>query len=160
MLAYAVRRVGSTLVVMAVVGLVVFLLLHLAPGDPAAIIAGDNATPANIAAIRTRLGLSEPLPVQFMHWALGLMHGDLGVSIFSDKPVLSLIGQRLEPTISLTVVTLAFSVVTAVSAGVAAAWRSGGSIDRVVMGIAALGFSVPVFVVAYFLIYWFAIGLR
>jgi peptide/nickel transport system permease protein len=88
------------------------------------------------------------------------MHGDLGVSIFSDKPVLSLIGQRLEPTISLTVVTLAFSVVTAVSAGVAAAWRSGGSIDRVVMGIAALGFSVPVFVVAYFLIYWFAIGLR
>ena len=77
-----------------------------------------------------------------------------------DKPVLLLIGQRLEPTISLTVVTLAFSVVTAVSAGVAAAWRSGGSIDRVVMGIAALGFSVPVFVVAYFLIYWFAIGLR
>jgi peptide/nickel transport system permease protein len=160
MLAYAVRRIGSTVVVMAIVGLVVFLLLHLAPGDPAAIIAGDNATPANIAAIRTRLGLSEPLPVQFMHWALGLLHGDLGVSIFSDKPVLSLIGQRLEPTISLTVVTLAFSVVTAISAGVAAAWRSGGAIDRVVMGIAALGFSVPVFVVAYFLIYWFAIGLR
>jgi peptide/nickel transport system permease protein len=160
MLAYVVRRIGSTLVVMAVVGLVVFLLLHLAPGDPAAIIAGDNATPANIAAIRARLGLSEPLPVQFMHWAVGLMRGDLGVSIFSDKPVLSLIGQRLEPTISLTVVTLAFSVVTAISAGVAAAWRSGGGIDRVVMGIAALGFSVPVFVVAYFLIYWFAIGLR
>jgi peptide/nickel transport system permease protein len=160
MLAYIVRRIASTLAVMAVVGLFVFLLLHLAPGDPAALIAGDNATAANIAAIRARLGLSEPLPVQFAHWAWALLHGNLGVSMFSERPVLTLIEQRLSPTVSLTVVTLLFSVATAVVAGIVAAWRAGGSIDRVVMGFAALGFSVPVFVVGYFLIYWFAIGLR
>ncbi len=145
---------------MAVVGLFVFLLLHIAPGDPAAIIAGDNATPANIAAIRARLGLSDALPVQFLHWSWALLHGNLGVSMFSDRPVLTLIDQRLEPTVALTLVTMIFSVAIAVVAGVVAAWRAGGGIDRAVMGFAALGFSVPVFVVGYFLIYWFAIGLR
>jgi peptide/nickel transport system permease protein len=159
-LSYIARRIASTLVVMAVVGLFVFLLLHIAPGDPAAIIAGDNATPANIAAIRARLGLSDALPVQFLHWSWALLHGNLGVSMFSDRPVLTLIDQRLEPTVALTLVTMIFSVAIAVVAGVVAAWRAGGGIDRAVMGFAALGFSVPVFVVGYFLIYWFAIGLR
>ncbi len=158
--AYIARRILSTLVVMAIVGLFVFLLLHVAPGDPAAIIAGDNATPANIAAIRERLGLDEPLAVQFGHWAWRLLHGNLGISIFSDVPVMTLIGQRLPPTLSLTAITLVFAVAIAVSAGVLAAWRAGGVIDRFVMGFAALGFSVPVFVVGYFLIYWFAMDLR
>ena len=158
--AYVVRRVAATLVVMALVGLFVFLLLHLAPGDPAAIIAGDNATPANIAAIRRQLGLSEPLPVQFGRWGWALLHGDLGVSIFSGRPVISLIAQRLDPTISLSLVTLVFSVLLALAAGLVAAWRAGGAIDRVVMAFSAFGFSVPVFVVGYFLIYWFSMGLR
>jgi peptide/nickel transport system permease protein len=160
MSAYIVRRILSTILVMAIVGLVVFLLLHLAPGDPAQIIAGDNATPANVAAIRQRLGLNDPLPVQFAVWAWRLLHGNLGISIFSDVPVMALIGQRLQPTVSLTLITLVFSVLIAVIAGVISAWRAGGAIDRFVMGFAALGFSVPVFVVGYFLIYWFAIGLR
>jgi len=158
--AYFARRIGATFVVMALVGLFVFLLLHLAPGDPAAIIAGDNATPENIAAIRRHLGLSDPLPVQFAHWCWALLHGDLGVSIFSDRPVLTLIEQRLQPTVSLTLVTLVFSVLIALAAGLLAAWRAGGALDRFVMAFSAFGFSVPVFVVGYFLIYWFAIDLR
>ena len=157
---YIARRLVSTVLVMAIVGLFVFLLLHVAPGDPAAIIAGDNATPANIAAIRQRLGLEDPLVVQFVHWAWRLLHGDLGISIFSDVPVIRLIGQRLEPTISLTLVTIFFSVLTAIVAGVVSAWRAGGVIDRGTMGIATLGFSVPVFVLGYALIFYFAIRLR
>ncbi|SEC51162.1 peptide/nickel transport system permease protein [Rhizobiales bacterium GAS191] len=158
--AYMVRRLLSTIVVMAMVGLFVFLLLRLSPGDPAAIIAGDTATPENIANIRERLGLNDPLSAQFARWILGIARGDLGTSIFSDKPVMALISQRLEPTLSLSLVTIVHSVVIAVLAGVCAAWRAGGLGDRMLMGLSSLGFSVPVFVIGYFLIYWFAISLR
>ncbi|SEC75552.1 peptide/nickel transport system permease protein [Rhizobiales bacterium GAS188] len=158
--AYMVRRLLSTIVVMAMVGLFVFLLLRLSPGDPAAIIAGDTATPENIANIRERLGLNDPLSAQFARWILGIARGDLGTSIFSDKPVMALISQRLEPTLSLSLVTIIHSVVIAVLAGVCAAWRAGGLGDRMLMGLSSLGFSVPVFVIGYFLIYWFAISLR
>src|SRR5215210_1743392 len=101
MLAYIARRLASTVVVMAIVGVFVFLLLHLSPGDPAAIIAGDNASPEQIAGIRRRLGLEDPLPVQFLRWSTAVLRGDFGISIFSNEPVLKLIGQRLEPTVSL-----------------------------------------------------------
>lgn len=158
--AYIARRILSTILVMVIVGVFVFLLLHIAPGDPAAIIAGDNTSPENIAAIHKRLGLDDPLIVQFARWAWNLLHGNLGISIFSDVPVMQLIEQRLQPTISLTALTILFSIVVAVLIGVVAAWRAGGLIDRVVMGFAALGFSVPVFVVGYFMIYYFAYRLR
>jgi peptide/nickel transport system permease protein len=158
--AYIVRRILSTIVVMLIVGVCVFLLLHIAPGDPAAIIAGDNTSPANIDAIRRRLGLDDPMIVQFGRWGWHLLHGDLGISIFSDVPVMALILQRLQPTVSLTAITIAFSVLTAVTAGVIAGWRAGGIIDRTLMGFAALGFSVPVFVLGYMLIYFFAVQLR
>jgi peptide/nickel transport system permease protein len=158
--AYLVRRILSTILVMVIVGVFVFLLLHVAPGDPAAIIAGDNTSPENIAAIHKRLGLDEPLIVQFGQWSWRLLHGNLGISIFSDVPVMQLIEQRLQPTISLTLLTILFSIVVAVLIGVAAAWRAGGVIDRLVMGFAALGFSVPVFVVGYFMIYYLAYRLR
>jgi peptide/nickel transport system permease protein len=160
MLAYIIRRLGSTLLVMVIVGVFVFLLLHLSPGDPAAIVAGDNASPAQIAQIRERLGLEDPLPVQFVRWAAGVVQGDLGVSIFSNEPVLKLIGERLEPTLSLTLTTLVFAVVFAVSFGVIAAARAGSLIDRALMGFSVLGFSVPVFVVGYLLVYVFSIQLR
>ena len=107
MIAYVIRRLASIVVVMVLVGVCVFLLLHLAPGDPAAIIAGDNATPEQIAAIRAHLGLDEALPVQFLRWSASVLSGDLGVSIFSNTPVTTLIGQRLEPTLSLSLATLA-----------------------------------------------------
>jgi peptide/nickel transport system permease protein len=158
--AYIARRILSTILVMLIVGVCVFLLLHIAPGDPAAIIAGDYTSPANILAIRQRLGLDDPILVQFGRWGWHLLHGDLGISIFSDTPVMTLIMQRLQPTVSLTAITIVFSVLVAVSAGVIAGWRAGGLLDRVLMGFAALGFSVPVFVLGYVLIFFFAIRLR
>ncbi len=157
--AYIARRLGATLIVMAVVGVFIFLLLHIAPGDPAAVIAGDNATAAQIAAIRHQLGLDLPLPVQFATWSWRVLHGNFGISIFSQAPVMMLIQQRLPATLSLTLLTIGFAAVLAVGAGVLAAWRAGGLLDRGLMAFSALGFSVPVFVVGYLLIYIFAIKL-
>lgn len=158
--AYIARRLGATLVVMAIVGVIVFLLLHLAPGSPAAIIAGDNATPEQIDQINHQLGLDKPLPVQFVIWAWAVLRGQFGTSIFSGVPVMELVRERLPATVSLSVVTIVFAATVAVTAGVFAAWRAGGVLDRTLMGVAALGFSVPVFVVGYLLIYLFAITLR
>ncbi len=160
MLAFIIRRLLSTLLVMALVGVFIFLLLHLSPGDPAAIIAGDNATPAQIEAIKTSLGLNDPLHVQFGRWAIRVLNGDLGISIFSNVPVATLIGQRVWPTLSLAFTTIVLAVILAVAAGVLAAWKAGSLIDRLVMILSVVGFSVPVFVVGYLLIYLFAITLR
>jgi peptide/nickel transport system permease protein len=157
MFAYIVRRILATIPVMAVVAVFVFALLHLSPGDPAAIIAGDTATAADIAGIRAKLGLDEPIYIQFGTWIWGLLHGDLGISIFTNLPVIKLVQQRLEPTAALTVSTLIISVAAAIPMGVLAAWRAGSWIDRLVMVFAVFGFSVPVFVLAYLLIYVFAI---
>ena len=134
MLAYIIRRLASTVLVMGIVAVFVFLLLHLSPGDPAAIIAGDNATGEQIAAIRKQLGLDDPLPVQFVRWVCAVLQGDLGISIFSNEPVLKLIGQRIEPTLSLALTTLIVAVTLAVSFGVLAAWKVGTWIDRVADG--------------------------
>jgi peptide/nickel transport system permease protein len=159
MFAYIVRRILATIPVMVVVAVFVFALLHLSPGDPAAIIAGDTATEADIIGIRAKLGLDQPIWIQFGTWVWGLLHGDLGISIFTNLPVTKLIQQRVEPTVALTLSTLIVSVAAAIPMGVLAAWRAGSWIDRVVMLFAVLGFSVPVFVLAYLLIYVFAIWL-
>ena len=156
--AYIIRRIVATIPVMAVVALFVFSLLHLSPGDPAVIIAGDTATLDDIARIRQKLGLDQPLYIQFVTWVWALLHGDLGTSIFTNLPVSKLIAQRVEPTLTLTISTLLVSVLAAVPMGVLAAWKAGSWIDRVVMVFAVLGFSVPVFVLAYLLIYVFAIS--
>jgi peptide/nickel transport system permease protein len=155
--AYIVRRILATLPVMAVVAIFVFALLYLSPGDPAAIIAGDSATSADIARIHAKLGLDRPLYIQFATWVWALLHGDLGISIFTNLPVLKLIGQRVEPTIALTVSTLIVSILVAIPLGVLAAWKAGTWVDRVVMVFAVIGFSVPVFVLAYVLIFVFSI---
>src|SRR5690242_6294522 len=126
--------------VMAVVAIFVFLLLHLAPGDPAAIIAGDNATPENIASIRQRLGLDEPIWKQFVVWIVSLLKGDLGRSMFWNESVAVLIGQRAEPTVSLALTTITVAVLVAVSLGVLAAAKVGSFVDRLVMGFAVVGF--------------------
>jgi peptide/nickel transport system permease protein len=157
-LAYIIRRILATVPVMAVVALFVFSLLHLSPGDPAVIIAGDTATLDDIVRIRQKLGLDQPLYVQFVTWVWGLLHGDLGISIFTNLPVSKLIAQRVEPTITLTISTLIISVLAAIPMGVLAAWKAGGWIDRLVMVFAVIGFSVPSFVLAYLLIYVFAIS--
>lgn len=160
MLAYIIRRLASTVLVMGIVAVFVFLLLHLSPGDPAAIIAGDNASSEQIAGIRDRLGLNDPLPVQFFRWVFAVLQGDLGISIFSNEPVAKLISQRIEPTLSLALSTLFVAVTLAVTFGVLAAWKVGSWIDRTLMVVSVIGFSVPVFVVGYLLIYVFSINLR
>ena len=159
MFAYIVRRVLATIPVMAVVALFVFSLLYIAPGDPAAVIAGDQATPADVERIRQNLGLDRPFLVRFGEWVWRIVQGDLGVSIFTNLPVSTMIAQRVQPTLSLMVLTLILAVVVAVPMGVLAAWKQGTLLDRAVMGFAVLGFSVPVFVVGYLLAYVFALEL-
>jgi len=144
---------------MAVVAITVFMLLRLTTDDPAAIIAGDNATSQDVAAIRTKLGLDRPIAQQFVIWIGNVVRGDFGESFFFKKPVAELIAGRLQPTLSLAICTLILAVSMAVPLGVVAAWRRGGWIDRGVMGLAVLGFSVPTFVVGYVLIYLVAIQL-
>jgi peptide/nickel transport system permease protein len=160
MLGYLLRRLLSAIPVMAVVALFVFLLLRLTPGDPAAILAGDNATPEQLERIRVSLGLNQPLYTQFFTWVGSLLRGDLGTSLSSNQPVLKLIGQRIEPSIAVAIATIVLSVLVAVPLGVIAAWKRGTFIDRFVMGLSVVGFSVPVFVIGYVLIQIFAIDLR
>ncbi len=159
MFAYVVRRVLATIPVMAVVALFVFSLLYIAPGDPAAVIAGDQATPEDVERIRASLGLDRPYLVRFGAWVFDIVRGDLGVSIFTNLPVSTMIMQRVEPTLSLMVVTLILAVTIAVPMGVLAAWKVGTFADKAVMGFAVLGFSVPVFVVGYLLAWTFALEL-
>ena len=160
MTAYIIRRLLATIPVMVVVAIFVFLLLHLTPGDPAAVIAGDDATPEAVDGIRTKLGLDQPIHVQFGIYAANLLRGDLGTSIFSNLPVLTLVKQRLEPTLVLAASTLVMAVLLAIPMGVLAAWKARTFIDRLVMGFSVLGFAVPGFLVGYLLIYVFAIELK
>lgn len=160
MLSYFLRRILAAIPVMLVVALFVFLLLRLSPGDPAAIIAGDMATPEQLAAIRESLGLNQPLYRQFFVWIWQLLQGDFSTSLMAHTPVLDMIGQRVEPTISLALVSILFTIIISVPLGVLAAWKHGSWIDNLVMSTSVLGFSVPVFVIGYVLITVFAIELK
>ena len=157
---YFLRRVLATIPVMAVVALFVFSLLYIAPGDPAAVIAGDQASPEQIAHIRASLGLDRPFIVRFGDWLWHIVHGDLGTSIFTNLPVSHMIAQRIEPTLSLMILTLVVSLVIAIPMGVVAAWKQGKWQDRLIMVFAVLGFSPPVFVIGYVLAFVFALQLR
>jgi peptide/nickel transport system permease protein len=159
MSAYILRRLLATIPVMAVVAIFVFFLLRLAPGDPAAIIAGEDATAAQIAAVRGKLGLDRPILEQFVVWLGGMLQGDFGTSIFSNLPVTRLIAQRIEPTLSLMLTTLLVAVSLAIPLGVLAAWKARHLVDRLVMSFSVLGFAMPVFLVGYVLIYLFAVKL-
>src|ERR1700744_6487158 len=160
MVSYVLRRVLVTIPVMAIVALFVFSLLYIAPGDPAAVIAGDQASPADVERIRQNLGLARPFLVQFGSWVWRLLHFDLGTSIFTNLPVASMIRQRIEPTLSLMTLTLVLTIVIAVPLGVIAAWKAGSLIDRLIMAFAVSAFSLPVFVVGYLLAYVFALELE
>jgi peptide/nickel transport system permease protein len=157
---FVLRKLSSTAIVMGLVAVIVFLLIHLSPGDPAAIIAGDQATPAMIEQIRAGLGLDQPLIVQFWLWLVRLAHGDLGVSLFSHMPVGTLIMSRIQPTVSLAIATMLFAVLTAIPLGVLAAWQVGRWVDRVVMAMAIAAFSFPIFLIGYGLVWGFALKLR
>jgi peptide/nickel transport system permease protein len=160
MLAYILRRLLQTIPVMLVVAVFIFLMLRLTPSDPAAIIAGDNATAEQVAQIRSQLGLDQPMLQQFVIWIGKVLRGDFGESFFFKKTVAELIGERIEPTLSLAFFTIVLAVLVAVPLGVLAAHRQGTWIDRLVMAFSVLGFSVPTFVVGYILIYVFAVWLN
>jgi len=160
MFAYIIRRVAATIPVMAIVALLVFSLLYIAPGDPATIIAGDQASPADIERIRMSLGLDRPFLVRFGSWLWDVVHGDLGSSIFTNLPVTHMIAQRIEPTLSLMLITLVISLTFAIPLGVVAAWKQGSWIDRFAMLLSTAGFSVPVFVIGYVLAYVFGLTLE
>src|SRR3981189_2698669 len=151
MVSYILRRVLATVPVMAIVALFVFSLLYIAPGDPAAVIAGDQASPADVERIRQGLGLDRPFLIQFGTWLWRILHFDLGTSIFTNLPVASMIAQRIEPTLSLLAITLVLTILVAVPLGVVAAWRAGSWVDRTIMAFAAFGFSVPGFLLGYVL---------
>jgi peptide/nickel transport system permease protein len=157
MVSYILRRVLSTLPVMGIVALFVFSLLYIAPGDPAAVIAGDQASPADVERIRQSLGLDRPFLIQFGSWVWHILHFDLGTSIFTNMPVSAMIAQRIEPTFSLMAITLVLTILVAVPLGVVAAWKAGSWIDRTIMAFAVFAFSLPVFVVGYVLAYVFAL---
>lgn len=144
---------------MAMVAVVVFAILRLTPGDPAAIIAGEGATTEQLEQMRVHMGLDKPVYIQFFVWLLQLLRGDLGVSLISGIPVAAIIGDRIGPTVALGTVIIVFSVIVAIPLGVIAAWRQGSSLDRAIMAFSVFGFSVPVFVIGYLLIMVFAIML-
>jgi len=157
---YILKRILATIPVMVIVAIFVFLLLRLTPGDPAAILAGDAATPAQLERIRDSLGLNDPLLVQFGTWMGQLLRGDLGTSLLSNTSVAGMIGDRLGPTLNIALMTIVISVAMAVPMGVIAAWRHRSWVDFLVMSFSVLGFSVPVFVIGYILIQIFAIDLK
>lgn len=157
---YFLRRLLMAVPVMFFVAVFVFLLLRLTPGDPAQTIAGDQATPQQLAAIRDSLGLNQPLATQFVTWIGNLLQGNFGQSLISRKPVLEMIGQRVGPTFALAVVAMGLTVIISLPLGVIAAWRHGGWIDRLTMSMSVVGFSVPIFVIGYVLIGIFAVNLR
>jgi peptide/nickel transport system permease protein len=153
MYAFLARRLLATIPVLLIVAVLVFLMLRLTPGDPAAILAGDAANTEQIARIRASLGLDQPIVVQFGIWIGQLLSGDLGESFYYKTKVATLIGQRLEPTLALATLTITIAILVAVPLGVIAAWRFGGWFDRSLMAFSVLGFSVPVFVLAYLLVW-------
>jgi peptide/nickel transport system permease protein len=157
---FLVRRVLAVVPVLLIVAVLVFSMLRWVPGDPAAVIAGDSATPEQVEALRAKLGLERPVPVQFAIWLGGVLRGDLGESYFFRKPVAELIAQRLEPTLALGAAALALAVLAAVPLGTIAAFRQGTWIDRAVMGLSVAGFSMPVFVLGYLLVWLFSVQLE
>jgi peptide/nickel transport system permease protein len=144
---------------MAVVAVTVFLLMHAGTSDPAAVIAGESASPEEIERIRVQLGLHLPVHRQFLVWLSHLLTGDLGVSIYSKLPVTRLIAQRLEPTLMLAITTMTLAVFLAVPLGVVAGWKARTWIDRAVMVFAVLAFSFPVFLIGYLMIFGLSLKL-
>lgn len=159
MLKYMVLRILAIIPIMGMVAVFIFLIMHLMPGDPAALIAGRGATAQEIARIHARLGLDEPLYTQFITWIWGILHGDFGRSLYSNVPVATLIIHHAEPTIALALGGIFFAVVIALPLGMLAARKAGGWVDYVVMAFSVLGFSIPTFLTAYILIFIFSMTL-
>lgn len=159
MWSFLIKRILAVIPVLLIVAVIVFLMLRLTPGDPASNIAGDAATTEDIAKLRVELGLEEPLIVQFGIYMKNLLQGDFGESFYYKRPVISMVANGVEPTVSLALFTIVLACVIAVPLGTLAAYRQGSWLDRFVMGFSVAGFSIPVFVIGYVLIYIFSMKL-
>ncbi len=157
MLFYLLKRILAVIPVMLIVAIIVFMMLRLTPGDPAAIIAGDAATSQDLIQIRETLGLDRPIVVQFGIWIGNMLSGDFGVSFYYKRAVTSIIADRVGATVALALFTLIIACAVAIPIGTLAAYKQGSWIDRLVMGLSVVGFSVPVFVIGYVMIYFFSV---
>jgi len=157
---YVAGRLAALIPVLLVVGTTLFVLLHLIPGDPAAIILGPDASAAQVEQLRHAMGLDRPLPVQFALWFERLLHGDLGRSIFLREPVLNAIWQHLGPTAGLTALAEGLALAVAIPSGAIAAWKQDSPYDQVFMLLVLVGVSVPSFWTGLNLIAVFAVALR
>ena len=158
MTAFIIRRVVSVIPVLLIVAVFAFLLVHLTPGDPAAVMLGPLATPAQINQLREALNLNQPLGVQFERWFIRALHGDIGESLFMSIPVPLAIWQRAEPTLLLTLMAVAIEVLIGIPAGILAATRRNTWIDQLAIAFTSLGLSVPSFWLGLNLIFLFEIG--
>lgn len=160
MTAYILRRLALLVPVMLIVGTVTFTLMHLTPGDPAAVMLGPEATPAQVASLRDELGLDDPLHVQYPRWLLGVVQLDLGHSIFLNKPVSDAIFDRITPTLQLTFYSMLIAVGLGVPAGVLAALHRNSLLDRALMIVAMSGTAIAGFFLGMLLILLFAVTLN
>ena len=145
MLNYILKRLLSLIPVLFVVSLVIFMLIHLVPGDPAAAILGEEASPEQIAALRETLGFNDPLPMQYLRWVSGLFRGDWGTSLFMEGTMLEIIGSHVVPTLQQTLVAIGFATLVGVPLGIIAAIRHGSAADRVISAFSAASVSLPSF---------------
>jgi peptide/nickel transport system permease protein len=159
-ISYILRRLVMLVPVLIVVGVVVFGLVHLTPGDPAAVMLGDRATPEDIAQLRDQLGLNDPLPVQFVRWFSNVLRLDFGESIFLGEPVTQALLDRVQPTVLLTLYAFSFQVLIGIPAGVLAAVRYNSPLDRVLTVMAISGSAIPTFFLGILLILIFSVRLR
>ena len=157
---YILKRLLSMIPAVFVVSVVIFLIIHLTPGDPAAVMLGDQADPEAIAALREALGLNAPLPVQYLRWLGGVLQGDLGQSLYSDESMVSMLLSHLGPTLSLTVFALAISLIVAVPLGILAARKRGALADNAISVFSMIGISMPSFLLGLLLMLVFAVTLR
>ncbi len=159
MIAYILRRLLLLVPVLLIVGIIVFGLMHLTPGDPAAIMLGREATLEQKEALRERLGLNDPVPVQFVEWFSNVLRLDFGESLFMNMPVTEALRNRAEPTGLLALYALTLSVVIAIPAGVVAAVRANSALDRMLMVVSISGVAIPSFFFGILLILLFAVVL-
>lgn len=157
MLAYIIRRVLLAIPVMFVVATGVFLLLFLTPGDPVSVILGPDASPQQVSELRQRLGLDQPVPIQVARWFGQLLQGDLGQSIYLNRPVAQTILERAEPTLMLTLLATLFAIVVGLPIGIISAIRAGSWADFGAMLVALGGISMPSFWVGLNLMFVFAV---
>lgn len=145
MLAYIIKRILSMTPTLLLASILIFLFMHLMPGDPAAVMLGGSATQTQVEQLRESMGLNKPLPVQYIKWITGVFKGDLGTSIFFFRPVLEVIGSRAETSILIAVFSMMLVIIFGISIGIVSALKYNSLIDQIFMGLAMLGASIPTF---------------